>query len=165
MKSRGAGADDCENQRRGGHAGLCRRLVEVGDRPSLKVLQKARSDRGQTLVEFALTLPILALFLVAIVELGLVLNTYVEVTHAARVGARKASVLRSDEGGITKAITSARESTSSVDKTKLDVFVTPRPWPKGSPVEVRVTYPVSIDILGFVVKSGELEAEATARSQ
>jgi hypothetical protein len=88
----------------------------------------------------------------------------VEVTHAARVGARKASVLRTDESGITKAITSVRESTSSLDKTKLEIAVTPRPWPKATPIEVRVAYPVSID-LGFVVKSGELEAEATARSQ
>jgi hypothetical protein len=105
------------------------------------------------------------LFLVAIVELGLVLNTYVEVKNAARVGARKASVLRMDSSGVAQAITAARESTSSLDKDELNVEVTPQPWPKGTPVEVRITYPVSIDILGFVVKSGDLEAEATARSQ
>jgi len=139
--------------------------VDVIARPIFTLIRKTRPERGQTMVEFALALPILALFLVAIVELGIVLNAYVEVTHAARVGARKASVLRKDTSGISKAIVAARDSTSNLDKDELNVEVTPQPWPKGTPVEVRVTYPVSIDILGFVVKSGELEAEATARSQ
>lgn len=139
--------------------------MDVTARPISNLIRKARAERGQTMVEFALVLPLLALFLVAIVELGLVLNTYVEVKNAARVGARKASVLRMDSSGVAQAITAARDSTSSLDKDELNVEVTPQPWPKGTPVEVRVTYPVSIDILGFVVKSGDLEAEATARSQ
>jgi Flp pilus assembly protein TadG len=139
--------------------------VDVIARPISTLIRKTRPERGQTMVEFALVLPILALLLIAMVELGVVLNSYVEVTHAARVGARKASVLRKDSSGVTKAITAARDSTSSLDKDKLGVAVTPQPWERGTPIEVRVTYPVSIDILGFVVKSGELEAEATARSQ
>jgi Flp pilus assembly protein TadG len=139
--------------------------VDVAARPIRNLFRRTRPEGGQTMVEFALALPVLALFLIAIVELGIVLNAYVEVTHAARVGARKASVLRKDGGAITNAITAAKDSTSNLDKGQLSVAVTPQPWPKGTPVEVRVTYPVSIDILGFVVKSGELEAEATARSQ
>ena len=139
--------------------------MNVTARATSNLIRKTRPEHGQTMVEFALALPVLALFLVAIVELGLVLNTYVEVKNAARVGARKASVLRMDSSGVAQAITAARESTSSLDKDELNVEVTPQPWPKGTPVEVRITYPVSIDILGFVVKSGDLEAEATARSQ
>jgi Flp pilus assembly protein TadG len=139
--------------------------VNFTARPILNLFRRTRPEGGQTMVEFALALPILALFLIAIVELGLVLNAYVEVTHAARVGARKASVSRQDGSGATTAITAAKNSTSNLDKNELDVEVTPQPWTKGSPVEVRVTYPVSIDILGFVVTSGELEAEATARTQ
>jgi Flp pilus assembly protein TadG len=138
--------------------------VDVTASPS-NLIRSTQAERGQTMVEFALALPVLALFLIAIVELGIVLNAYVEVTHAARVGARKASVLRMDSSGAAQAIAAARDSTSNLDKDKLNVEVTPQPWPKGTPVEVRVTYPVSIDILGFVVKSGDLEAEATARSQ
>jgi Flp pilus assembly protein TadG len=139
--------------------------VDVTARPIYTLIRSTKAERGQTMVEFALALPVLALFLIAIVELGIVLNAYVEVTHAARVGARKASVLRKDSSGAAQAIAAARDSTSNLDKDEMNVEVTPQPWPKGTPVEVRVTYPVSIDILGFVVKSGELEAEATARSQ
>jgi Flp pilus assembly protein TadG len=117
------------------------------------------------MVEFALVLPVLAILFIAIAQLGLVLNTYLEVTDAARVGARTASISRKDEGGEAAAIAAARESTSNLDKDQLDVTVTPQPWTKGSPIEVRVTYPVSIDIFGLVVKSGVLEAEAIARTQ
>jgi Flp pilus assembly protein TadG len=139
--------------------------VDVTARPIVRLFRRTRPEGGQTMVEFALALPILALFLIAIVELGLALNAYVEVTHAARVGARKASVSREDGSGAAIAVAAAKESTSNLDKSELDVAVTPQPWAKGTPIEVRVTYPVSIDILGFVVTSGELEAEATARSQ
>ena len=139
--------------------------MDVAARPISNPIRKARSEGGQTLVEFALVLPVLVLLLVAIVELGLILNTYVEVTDAARVGARKASILREDGSGITQAIAAAKQSTSSLDESQLGVEVTTQPWPKGTPIEVRVTYPVSIDILGFVVNSFELEAKATARSQ
>jgi Flp pilus assembly protein TadG len=117
------------------------------------------------MVEFALVLPVLAILFIAIAQLGLVLNTYLEVTDAARVGARTASISRKDDGGVAAAIAAARESTSNLDKDQLDVTVTPQPWTKGSPIEVRVTYPVSIDIFGLVVKSGVLEAEAIARTQ
>ena len=77
--------------------------MNVTARPISNPIRKTRPEGGQTMVEFALALPILALFLVAIVELGLVLNTYVEVKNAARVGARKASVLRMDSSGVAQA--------------------------------------------------------------
>jgi Na+-transporting methylmalonyl-CoA/oxaloacetate decarboxylase gamma subunit len=139
--------------------------VDVIDRPIHSELRKSHDQRGQAMVEFALVLPVLAILIVAIAQLGLLLNAYLEVTDAARVGARKASVSRKDGGGVAAAIAAARESTSHLDVDDLDVTVTPKPWPRGTPIEVRVTYPVSIDIFGLVVKSGVLEAEATARSQ
>ena len=139
--------------------------MDVIDRPIHSEVRKSHDQRGQAMVEFALVLPVLAILIVAIAQLGLLLNAYLEVTDAARVGARKASVSRTGGGGAAAAIAAARESTSSLDQDDLDVTVTPQPWAKGTPIEVRVTYPVSIDIFGLVVKSGVLEAEATARSQ
>jgi Flp pilus assembly protein TadG len=139
--------------------------VDVIDRPIHSEVRRSHDQRGQAMVEFALVLPVLAILIVAIAQLGLLLNAYLEVTDAARVGARKASVSRTGGGGAAAAIAAARESTSSLDQDDLDVTVTPQPWAKGTPIEVRVTYPVSIDIFGLVVKSGVLEAEATARSQ
>jgi Flp pilus assembly protein TadG len=49
-----------------------------------------RSERGQSLTEFALALPILALLLFAVIQFGIVFNNYVTLTDATRAGARKA---------------------------------------------------------------------------
>ena len=48
--------------------------------------------RGQSLVEFALILPLLLAFLFGIVELGILLNVYIGMTNMAREGARAGSV-------------------------------------------------------------------------
>jgi Flp pilus assembly protein TadG len=125
-----------------------------------------RAEPGQALTEFVLALPILAVLLMAVVQFGSVLNEWVEVTQAARVGARTASVSRKSEDGRAEAVEAARESVSKVDSERLDVDVTPGgSWSKGSPVTVRVSYPFKVKVLGVVVNSGTMRSEATARMQ
>lgn len=51
-------------------------------------------DDGASAVEFALVLPMLVLLLFGIIEFGLAFNARVTLTHAAREGARLASVGR-----------------------------------------------------------------------
>lgn len=53
----------------------------------------SRHRRGQALVEFALTLPVLLLFLFGIIELCLAVMTYNAVRYAAQEGARYAVML------------------------------------------------------------------------
>ncbi len=53
-------------------------------------------DRGQATVEAALLLPIVALVLLVVVQVGIVVHARVMVTHAAREGARIAAVGGSD---------------------------------------------------------------------
>jgi hypothetical protein len=43
--------------------------------------------------------------------------------------------------------------------------VTPQPWSAGSQVTVQATYPYSVNILGFVVTSGNLTAQTSARAE
>jgi Flp pilus assembly protein TadG len=125
-----------------------------------------RAEGGQALTELVLALPILAVLLVAVVQFGAVLNEWVEVSHAARVGARTASVSRKSGDAGEKAVEAARASVSKVDRDDLDVDVTPDgSWSKGSPVKVRVSHPFQVSVLGFVVKSGTMSFEATARMQ
>lgn len=53
-----------------------------------------RHDRdGQSLVEFALVLPLLLLLLLGIINLGYMIFMYAQINHAAREGARAAAVL------------------------------------------------------------------------
>jgi Flp pilus assembly protein TadG len=47
-----------------------------------------RNDKGQSMVEFALVLPILLLILLSIVEIGWLINAKITITSAAREGAR-----------------------------------------------------------------------------
>jgi len=49
-----------------------------------------RSERGQSLVELALVLPLLILLLMGIADLGRAFYSYIEITNAAREGARYA---------------------------------------------------------------------------
>lgn len=124
-----------------------------------------RSERGQSLSELALLLPILCVLLLAIAEFGVVFKDYVEVSQAARVGARKASVSRKSSRGVEQAVAAAKGA-SKLDRSKLQVTVTPgQPWRRTEPVTVRVSYPYGVDILGLVVKSGTMSFEATGRMQ
>lgn len=133
--------------------------------PSRPAVRPSSSD-GQAMVEFALALPFLAILLFAIVQFGFVLSNYVEVSQAARVGARKASLGRKSGAGASAAIEAARRSAAHLDQRQLDVEVNPsQPWTRGAPVRVRVAYPFQVSVLGFVVRSGDLTSEAVARVQ
>ena len=54
----------------------------------------ARDERGQAVTEFAVILPVLLLVLFAIFQFGIIFNNYIQVTAAAREGARKGAVNR-----------------------------------------------------------------------
>ncbi len=60
--------------------------------------------RGQELVEFALVLPILFLFIYGVIDLGRVFHAYTAITNAARVGARYAIVSGFDHDTLNTAI-------------------------------------------------------------
>lgn len=54
---------------------------------------KRRLDRGAAAVEFALVLPVLLLVIFGIIDFGRMLNAQLQVSEAAREGARAASVI------------------------------------------------------------------------
>ena len=51
-----------------------------------------RGGRGQSLVEFALILPVLVILVLGIVDFGMGLRSYISLTNATREGARFAAV-------------------------------------------------------------------------
>jgi Flp pilus assembly protein TadG len=67
------------------------RLHELAARP-VKAASWLRSERGQALTEFALTLPILLILVIGIIEFGRGWNAHQVITHAAREGCRRAVV-------------------------------------------------------------------------
>jgi Flp pilus assembly protein TadG len=122
------------------------------------------SEDGQTAVEFALVLPILAVLIFAIVEFGVTFHDYVTVTDASRVAAREAAVSRhtGDFGAAAEA--AGEQAAQSLDGDVLDVNCGAEDWSRpGTDVSCTVTYPYSIDVLGWVVADGTLTSETTER--
>jgi hypothetical protein len=78
----------------------------------MNALRHGRRSRGQSLVEFALVLPLFLLLVMAIMDLGLAVFSYNSITNAAREGARLAIVNQD----ITKITTRATQQ-SSVART------------------------------------------------
>jgi Flp pilus assembly protein TadG len=118
------------------------------------------------MVEIVLALPLLLLVLIVVLQFGMVMRDYVEVSQAARAGARTASVSRKADSPAGAAVAAARGSASSLDDDALDVDVTPGgAWRKGDPVSVRVAYPFKVTFLGLFDKVGTLSFEATSRVQ
>ena len=56
--------------------------------------KKSAKQRGQSLVEIALTLPILIILFLGIAEVGFFLFSHVQIANAARAGTREGSLCR-----------------------------------------------------------------------
>jgi len=121
-----------------------------------------RSQKGQSLTEFALALPILVLLLFAVIQFGIVFNNYVTLTDATRAGARKGAVGREIVNPGSAVTTAVRNSAKNLTQSKLNVTVSST-WQAGSDVTVTATYPYSIKLLGLPLKSGNLSSTTTER--
>jgi Flp pilus assembly protein TadG len=121
-----------------------------------------RSEQGQSLTEFALALPILALLLFAVIQFGIVFNNYVTLVDATRAGARKGAVGREQANPSGAVIAEVKASASDLKQGQLGVTVSST-WQPSSDVTVTATYPYHISLLGLVVKSGNLRSTTTER--
>jgi Flp pilus assembly protein TadG len=125
-----------------------------------------RSERGQTAVEFALVAPLLIVLLIGIIQVGIAFHRYVEVTDAARAAARRAIVAR--VAGVTPADIRAAAVAAAPDLTGSSLGVdvgpsNPMTAASGTTVSVTVSYPYSINLLGWVVSSGTIKSTMSDR--
>jgi Flp pilus assembly protein TadG len=127
---------------------------------------QSRNQQGQTMAEFSLVLPVLAILLFGVIQFGIVFNNYLAVTDAVRAGARQAAVARYLPAAEREAKVEAkvRASAENLDQDILEVTVDPSDdWEPGSDVTVTATYEYSINLLGKVVKDGLLTSKTTER--
>jgi Flp pilus assembly protein TadG len=110
------------------------------------------NQRGQASVELALALPLLAMWLLATVQVVLIARDQLAVVHAAREGARAAAVSTSPSGAAASAATSA------ITQSPLSVSTA-----AGSKVTVTVTYRTRTDVplVGALIPDYELHSTAT----
>ena len=71
---------------------------------------KGRSERGQSLVEFALVLPIFLVLVLGIIDFGLGLKSWITITNAAREGARYAAVTCGEVSDDTEVIAKTEDA-------------------------------------------------------
>jgi Flp pilus assembly protein TadG len=118
-----------------------------------------RSQRGQSTVELALCLPILAAVMAAVVEICLLAGDQVRLWHAAREAARVAVV---DSG--ERSVRAAAER-SGLQKLELSLAPAAAYRVQGRPLTVSLAYEPQgrVPLIGELVSLLELKARATMR--
>lgn len=96
------------------------------------------NDRGSAVVEFALVIPVIVLVLLAVSEVVAVARTQLELSHAAREGARVAAIAADP----THALTATRDSLGDLATTA--VVTIDRPYVVGESAVVRISFPVRV---------------------
>jgi len=121
-----------------------------------------RSERGQSITEFALVLPLIVLLLFGVIQFGITFNNYVTLTDAVRAGARKGAVSRHVDN--PEGVTEAQVRAAATDLKGSDLQVEVRStWNAGDEVRVSASYPFAIKALGVTIKSGRMHSTTTER--
>lgn len=97
-------------------------------------------EEGQSLVEFALVLPVLLVLLIGLIQFGGIFQGLIVLSSAAREGARAAAV--GEDGAAAAGHVS--QGALFIDRENVVVTIEPESHQAGDPVEVTVTAPVLI---------------------
>jgi hypothetical protein len=121
-----------------------------------------RAQRGSVSVEFAAVLPLIAVAMLLVAQVGLLVAEQLAVHHAAREGARVAAVTNDDARARETAI-----EAGNLDPDRATVEVEPAVRDVGEPVVVRITYrPTLIPLIEAFVPDGlTLEARVSMRTE
>lgn len=103
---------------------------------------RTRRDEGASAVEFALVVPILVLFLVGIIQFGVIFFQWIECTHAAREGARWASLRKPWDEVVAR----TKGAAPGLDAASIQVLRSPIDYATrvGQPVTITVRYPAPV---------------------
>jgi hypothetical protein len=119
----------------------------------------AGTERGQATVELALCLPVVAVVLAAVVQVGMLAGDQVRLWHAAREAARAAAV---DPGPQAAADAAAG---AGLDGVRVEVRPEPVYRVQGEPVTVSLSYVPRrrVPVIGALVGVVEMHARASMR--
>ncbi|MGH4122555.1 MAG: TadE/TadG family type IV pilus assembly protein [Clostridium sp.] len=114
-------------------------------------MKRLRNEKGQSLVEFAILLPLLLLLLMGILEFGIMLNSYLTIHNSAREGARLGIV----SGSNIEIKELINNISPNLDSENLIVNITPLEGMRSSgdtlTVEVIYNYHVIIPIISNIL--------------
>jgi Flp pilus assembly protein TadG len=153
------------------------------------VRQKAggrlRREDGQSLVEFAIVLPLLLMLVTGIIQFGFLFNKYITLTDAARNGAQTLAIGRGLADGCDPAVLQTVTSGSSTGLTSSQVtpsfssgsdqcgtgtyvydtsgntVASGNTWIQGDQATVTVTQPFTLSVFGMTLYQLNLTASAS----
>ncbi|WHY76782.1 pilus assembly protein [Neobacillus sp. WH10] len=121
-----------------------------------------KSEKGQSLVEFALILPLLVLMLFGIIDFARIFHVYLTMDHAGREAARAASIGKDD----TFIKQTALDNAKSINLVAGRVGISPVGTKKsGDNVTITITYPIDFltPVIGKIVGPLTLEDKTVMR--
>lgn len=114
-------------------------------------IRRLRDDRrGQALVEFAITTPLLLMLLLGIVDFARAWNVYQVLTDAGREGTRVAVVDNGASLDQVRAVIKNAASRAGIELTDADISVTEGAG-RGDPTTVSVQYAHRLRFVGWVL--------------
>jgi len=127
-------------------------------------MKHTKAEKGQSLLEFALIVPILLIILAGVLDLGRLYYAYVSVTDAAAEGASYAAI-HPQAHARAEVLQRAQEASGAL--VRIDPTMVQVDCPAvaaGAPVTVTVSYSFTLatPLLNVIVPSGELRLRAVA---
>jgi Flp pilus assembly protein TadG len=125
--------------------------------------RRHRRDDGQALTELSLTVGFLCLMLLAVWQVGTVFSNYIDLSEAAREGARAAAMSGAPpSAGDAPSLTAAQNNgtfaaTNSASVPGMTVSIQPvGTWTAGGKVRATVSAPYTLSLFGVAVTSGTM---------
>ncbi|MDE3104880.1 MAG: pilus assembly protein [Acidobacteriota bacterium] len=127
--------------------------------------QAGHSEDGSSLVEFAVVMPVLLLFLTGMMTFGIALNQYLQLTDSVRIGAEAAAIARGTTTDPCSTATTASDAAlSSLTKTSITYSFTINGSTytgttctsalsnmlQGKTFQMKATYPCSMVVYGVL---------------
>ena len=122
-------------------------------------MKHSRREKGQSLLEFALILPVLLIVLAGVLDLGRIYYSYVAITDAAAEGATYAAMYPqvSDRDEVFQRAQEASRGLVQIDNSMVEVDC------PSVAVTVSYSFTVATPLINVIVPDGVLELRAVAR--
>jgi hypothetical protein len=136
---------------------------------AIRVAPAAGDERGQALIETALTLPLLLLVMIGLLQCGVLFNNWVTLTDAVRAGSRQLAISRAPgQNACTLAESTVRTAAPGLIATDLKVTWTVTDsctsLLAGSEATLKATYPCKLSILGVdYIPNCSIKVQTTER--
>ncbi|MDX6573158.1 MAG: hypothetical protein QOC86_2314 [Gaiellales bacterium] len=133
--------------------------------------RRLRRDEGQALTELSLTVGFLCLMLLAVWQVGTVFSNYIDLSEAAREGARAAALTGAPTtAGDTASLTAAQSNGNFAASNSASVpgmtvsIAAVGSWIAGGKVRATVSAPYSLSLFGVItVASGTMSVQDDMR--